>query len=1012
MLKAAWLGSWKAPWGLDRGRRWGDPAWTLAALAQAWLLGGHEGRWPRLDQEARRPQGPRTLARPEAFSPRPDPAWVARLRHGSPGVPAHQRGAREDELVAWCWQALLEGEGAPWMSAGTVYLDRATRLRWIPLLGAVDAEGRLHLPPFLEGLVPEALRRLPPGWWACLLGGMDGEGRLLPEGPLDSDLPWPQIQPHAGPLVLENLPEALRPFSGAPWLLALPEDRWMLDPRVRAWSRGRGAAPEALDPLAPRGLASGELPEGSLAAVLAQTLPADPPPGWGAALAADLGEVFPRPPCPPACGDPVWDRIRVRWGGEPPGPSPAYPPWGSRVHPCADPFHWMAEGLLAHHACETERALRAFTWAHAHFLRLGARGWAARAASNAAAKALLWADLPGHARWQALRGPLPSPWRELEEAQLLDVHRGPAAALAEARSLVQAHPDFPEAWGLLASAALDLGREELIREALPHVEGHPFARLLAAALGPLAEPPPPEADPETRLAWEAQRLLRGHGDPGACRAAWGACPNQIMRLELGLQVLERRPDLRTPGMLLALQVLADRAASPRHQARLGALWPEPPEAPDGAPRSLLTAWLAARPHPTWLAWEEEGRVAHLGSGDPPPEGALSRLARDGSLPPFTDGGWIWRSLSLHWEGSPVGALLLGLPEEAPLAVPTEPLLLAPWLAQLRARQAPAADPAPGLLLTDGSEPMASVLRELDRVAPTELPVLILGPTGSGKELAARELHQRSGRPGPLVAVNCSAFAEGLLESELFGHVKGAFTGAHQDRRGAIEAARGGTLFLDEVADLSPRLQSLLLRVLQEREIRRVGSDHAIRVEVRFVAATHRPLEELAAGGAFRRDLLFRLEGAVLRLPALAARRHEFPFLVPRLVVRAAESARRPVPALAPGLPQALARRPWPGNVRELLHALERALLRCEDGILKPRHFPELDQPEAQEGTWEEATRAFQRRFLLETLRNSGFQVAEAARTLGLARPALYTAARRLGLDLVAERERWQQEGPA
>ncbi len=1010
MLKAAWLGSWKAPWGLERGRRWGDPAWALAAIAQAWLLGGREGRWPRLEQEARRPQGPRTLALPDAFGPRPDPEWIARLRHGSPGVPAHQRGGREDELMAWCWQALLEGDGAPWMAAGSVLLDRATRLRWIPLLGAEEEDGRLHLPPFLQVLVPEALHRLAPGWWACLLGDQDGEGRLLPAGPLDPGLPWPQIQPHADPLVLDDLPEGLHPFRDAPWLQALPDGRWMLDPRLRAWSRGQGASPGGLGPVAPRGLATGEAPEGALAAVLAMTPPPDPPPGWGGSLAADLGEVFPRPPCPPACGDPVWDRIRVRWGGEPPEPGPTYPPWGASSHPCADPFHWMAEGLLAHHACETERALRAFTWAHAHFTRLGARAWAARAASNAAAKALLWADLPGLARWQTLRGPLPSPWRELEAAQLLDVHQGPAAALAAARVLVQAHPDLPEAWGLLASAALDLGREELIREALPHVDGHPFARLLEAALGLLMEPAPAAADPETRLAWEAQRLIRGHGDTGACRAAWAACPNQIMRLELGLQVLERRPDLRAPGMLLALQVLADRAASPRHQERLGTLWPAPPEAQGPDARALLTAWLAARPHPTWLAWEEGGRVEHLGSGDPPPEGALGHLARNGALAPFQGGDWIWRGLPLQWEGSPVGSLLLALPEDEPLAVPAELLLLAPWLAQVRSRRAPEPDPTPGLLLTDGSEPMASMLRELDRVAPSDLAVLILGPTGSGKELAARELHQRSGRSGPLVAVNCSAFAEGLLESELFGHVKGAFTGAHQDRRGAIEAARGGTLFLDEVADLSPRLQSLLLRVLQEREIRRVGSDHAIRVDVRFAAATHRPLEELAAAGGFRRDLLFRLEGAVLRLPPLSARRHEFPFLVPRLVVRAAEAARRPVPALAPGLPQALARHPWPGNVRELLHALERAVLRCEDGLLKPRHFPELDQPEAQEGTWEEATRAFQRRFLLETLRNHGFQAAEAARTLGLARPALYTAAKRLGVDLVAERDKWEGSG--
>jgi len=1012
MLSAAWLGSWKAPWGLDRGRRWGDPLWALPAIAQAWLLGGREGHWPRIDQEARRPQGPHTLRRPEAFAPRPDPAWAARLRHGSTGIPATQRGTREDELMAWCWQALLEGDGALWMAAGSVLLDRATRLKWIPLLGAVDAEGRLHLPPFLEVLVPEALRQLPPGWWVCLLRDLDPEGRLLPVGPLDPGLPWPAIQPHAGSLILDALPRDLVPFRTAPWILELPDRRWMLDPRVRAWSRGQGASPEGLGPLAPGGLAGGEAPDASLAALLQMLRPGDPPPGWEAALQADLREDHLRPPCPAASNHPVWDRLRVRWGGDPPAPEGAYPPWGRRTHPCADPFHWMAEGLLAHHAADTERSLRAFTWAHAHFRRLGAGAWAARAASNAAAKALLWADLPGHARWQALRGPLPSPWKELEEAQLIEVSRGPAEVLPRIQDLVRDHPDFPEAWGQLAGAALDLGRWDLIREALPHVAGHPFARFLEAALGPLEDSPPLEADPETRLAWEAQRLIRGRGNAAACWAAWEACPNQIMRLEFGIQVLEGRPDLRSPGTLLALQAIADRAASPRHQERLGALWPGPPEAPDQGPRALLAAWLSDRAHPTWLVWEDRGRLETLGSGDPPPEGCLGRLVRDGALAPFAHEGWIWRGLPLHWEGSPVGSLLMALPADSPLSMPTEPLLLAPWLAQMRERRTPEPDPAPGLLSTDGSEPMASVLRELDRVAPSELPVLILGPTGSGKELAARELHQRSARPGPLVAVNCSAFAEGLLESELFGHVKGAFTGAHQERRGAIEAARGGTLFLDEVADLSPRLQSLLLRVIQEREVRRVGSDHAIRVDVRFVAATHRPLEELASSGAFRRDLLFRLQGAVLRLPPLAARRHEFPHLVPRLVLRAAESARKPIPALAPGLPQALARRPWPGNVRELLHALERALLRCEDGLLRPRHFPELDQPEAREGTWEDATRAFQRRFLLETLRNSGFQATEAARTLGLARPALYATARRLGVDLLAERERWAGEGVA
>jgi len=301
--------------------------------------------------------------------------------------------------------------------------------------------------------------------------------------------------------------------------------------------------------------------------------------------------------------------------------------------------------------------------------------------------------------------------------------------------------------------------------------------------------------------------------------------------------------------------------------------------------------------------------------------------------------------------------------------------------------------------------MASVLRELARVARSRLCVLLCGPSGSGKELAARELHRLSGRPGPLVPVNCSAFAETLMESELFGHVKGAYTGALRDRRGAVECAEGGTLFLDEVADLSPRLQSLLLRVLQEREVQRVGAERARPVDVRFLAASHRSLEALAARGAFRHDLLYRLQGSVLALPGLGERLHEFPYLVPRLVAQVALETGRPAPALQPGLAQALARLAWPGNFRELLHALERALLRCGPGPLEAEHFPELGRAAEPRPTWAEATRAFQRRLLLDTLRRHQFQAAEAARALGLARPALYAAARRLGLDLARERSR-------
>jgi Sigma-54 interaction domain/Bacterial regulatory protein, Fis family len=1004
MLRAAWLGHWRAPWGLDRGRRWGDLAWALAAIAQAWLLGGREGRWPRLEQVARRPQGPWVPVVPTGSDPSPDPAWVALLRHGSRDAPARHRGSRETELLAWAWEALLAGDGRPWMAAGSVLLDLPQRLRWIPLLGAVDAEGALHLPPFLD-LLPAQWRRLPPGWWETLLRSQDPGGRLLPEGPMDPGLPWPAIQRLAEPLTLAALPAELAAHREVPWLHESPEGAWMIDPALRAWGRGLGASPPGLGPLVPPGLAAGHPPGADLAAVLALRMPDRPLPGWTASLAADLEERLHRPPPPPASGHPTWDRLRMRWGGAAAEPEAGYPPWGSPPHPCADPFHWMAQGQLASRRCEPEESLRAFTLAHAHFLRLRAPGWASRAASNAAHMALQWADLPAHGRWAALRGPLPQPWLDHEEAQLAEVHLEPQEALARIRRLVEAHPDFAPAWGLLAAHGMDEERWDLVREGLAHVGEHPYTRFLEAALGPLTEAPPGDADPEVQISWEAHRLFRGTGDPLAFWSAWRECPTQIMRLELGLQVLERLPGERTPLALLGLQAIADRTGVLRYQRRLQALWPRIEADRPRGPGQLVEDWLSQRAAPTWIAWEEEGRLQSLGAGESPPEGALSRLAKDGTLAPFHQGRWVWRGQPLFWEGCPVGAVLLAQAPESPLLPPLEPLLLAPWVAQLRARRPDEPLPDGGLLVTDGSEPMATVLRELDRVADSDLPVLILGPTGSGKELAAEEVHRRSGRSGQLVPVNCSAFAEGILESELFGHTRGAFTGADRDRRGAIETAQAGTLFLDEVADLSPRLQSLLLRVLQEREFRRVGSDHAMKVDVRFVAATHQSLEGLAAAGSFRRDLLFRLQGAVLRLPPLADRRHEFPFLLPRLATRAAREAKRPVPALAPGLPQALARLPWPGNVRELLHALERAILRCEGSLLKPRHFPELEAPVPQARTWDEATMAFQRRLLLDTLRACEFRVAEAAQALGLARPALYATAKRLGVDLPVERMR-------
>ncbi|MDE3244856.1 MAG: sigma 54-interacting transcriptional regulator, partial [Acidobacteriota bacterium] len=196
-----------------------------------------------------------------------------------------------------------------------------------------------------------------------------------------------------------------------------------------------------------------------------------------------------------------------------------------------------------------------------------------------------------------------------------------------------------------------------------------------------------------------------------------------------------------------------------HQQRLRALWPAPVPGSELDPKELLSRWLAARDRPTWLIWGSP--MEAVGHGEPPPEGLLSRLHQDGHMAPCELSGWIWWGFPLHWEGAAVGSALLAMKPGEPLEAPLEPQLLAPWLAKLN--PGIAAEPVPdgGELLSDGSEPMATLLRELARVAPSELPVLILGPTGSGKELTARELHRRSGRPGPLVPVNCSAFSESL-----------------------------------------------------------------------------------------------------------------------------------------------------------------------------------------------------------------------------------------------------------
>ena len=1005
-LRAPWLGSWTAPWGPGRGRRWGDATWALAALSQAWLLGGRDGHWPQADWYGTPAMGPRPGPREGDTTPLPDPHWVALLRHGSAKLVADSRGNREGELEAWCWAQLLEGNADPWWARASLLLDLEERRRWIPWLGAVDSLGELHLPPFLELLIPQELRRLPPGWWERLLSGLDDTGCLLPVGVLPQGPPWELLLSGEGawlrPLLLKALPPPLGGFRGEPWLAHLGDGFWMIDPSLRAWGRGEGL------PRPARSLALGSAPGPAVAAILAGQVPDHP---WAEAIRCDL-EARPRCEAPQPCGEPSLDRLRMRWGGEPAAQALGYPPWGASAHPCADPFHWMAEGRRAFLAQDMEGSLRAFTLAHAHFLRLDSTLWAGRAAANAGYAALFWGDLQGLAFWQKAAGPQTSPYLEYDRALLKACLGEWRAALPALRGLTRTHPDFEPAWVLWAHHGLVVNEPEEVREALPHLSPCSFHTLLKAYLAGDFTAALPDLEPEERLQWAFLRLRHGAGSFLAYWTAWAECSNHLMRLETGLLVLEAFPPERTAEHLLLLQAIGDRTRSGTHLDRLRRLWPSAAAEAPRTPMEHLGAWLAHQPDPTWLFWAGPGGPSRMGSGSAPPEALVGQLLREGFVQPCRAGHLIWWSLPLRWEGTQVGAALVGLqPEAAPergLAVG----IAAPWVAQLLPSPVPTELPMGGALLADGSEPMASVLREMARVAPSELAVLILGPTGSGKELAARELHRLSGRSGPLVPINCAAFAESLLESELFGHVKGAFTGADRDRRGAIEMAQGGTLFLDEIADLSPRLQSLFLRVLQEREVRRVGGDRAQRVDVRFVAATHQDLEAHALRGCFRRDLLYRLQGTVLHLPSLAARRHEFPFLVPRLVARLAQEMGRGAPPLTAALPQVLARHPWPGNFRELCHALERALLRCGEGPLKVDHFPELRPADApRRHRWVESTQDFQRQLLQEILHQYRFQVTEAAEALGLTRPALYSAARRVGLDLVAERDLWQRSEP-
>jgi DNA-binding NtrC family response regulator len=309
-------------------------------------------------------------------------------------------------------------------------------------------------------------------------------------------------------------------------------------------------------------------------------------------------------------------------------------------------------------------------------------------------------------------------------------------------------------------------------------------------------------------------------------------------------------------------------------------------------------------------------------------------------------------------------------------------------------------------IVGGGPAMKRVFETLRKVAPTDLTVLVRGESGTGKELVAQALHELSPRrERPFVAVNCAAIARELVESELFGHERGAFTGADARRAGRFEAANGGTLFLDEVGDMPPATQAKVLRVLQERRFERLGGTTPIEVDVRIVAATHRNLEAEVAAGRFRDDLYYRLRVVEIALPPLRERREDVPTLSQRLLAQVAERHGRAPKSLTPAALAALARHSWPGNVRELRNALERAAVLCEGDAIDASDLPldaaaqlPLDDPSVSfSDAKRRATEEFERAYLLRALRAHDGNISRTADAIGMVRQSLQQKMRELGL---------------
>jgi DNA-binding NtrC family response regulator len=330
---------------------------------------------------------------------------------------------------------------------------------------------------------------------------------------------------------------------------------------------------------------------------------------------------------------------------------------------------------------------------------------------------------------------------------------------------------------------------------------------------------------------------------------------------------------------------------------------------------------------------------------------------------------------------------------------------------------PGASARPGkMVLADPN--MLALMDQLDRVAKGMISVMVLGETGVGKEVIAQEVHRRSGRSGSFVALNCAALSESLLESELFGHEKGAFTGAVAAKKGLFEAADRGTLFLDELGEMPLGTQVKLLRVLEERQVVRVGGRTPRSVDVRFLSATNQDVAKQSENGNFRQDLLYRLNGATLRVPALRNRIKDIAPLAAQFVKNCCElSGRADVPVISAAAQQQLEHHDWPGNIRELRNVVERAVLLCEGSEIEERHL--FEEPQSSEGTTQERSSSgppsrerlarqlddLERQRVVDALANCGGNQTQAAAILGISRRTLVTRLDQYGLPRPRKRSR-------